>query len=172
MRCSLGCRTAKKALGSKERAEEYRKTAAGKLTKHDLNQKRYLRNFEDLRLKNGPDENDLLGSIQKEGILQPLGCVLEEGGENLKTQIQNGNITWTLKQLKSYRVLTESEGSSDIEEKRSQGSSGSIPRASGPFSPWKQMKPVRVKIQNRLIRTCFGKFCRILTGIFSAPMRS
>ena len=30
--------------------------------------------------KNGPDENDLLGSIQKEGILQPLGCVLEEGG--------------------------------------------------------------------------------------------
>lgn len=38
------------------------------------------RKFEDLRLKNGPDENDLLESIQKEGILQPLGCVLEEGG--------------------------------------------------------------------------------------------
>ena len=38
------------------------------------------RKFEDLRLKNGADENDLLGSIQKEGILQPLGCVLEEGG--------------------------------------------------------------------------------------------
>lgn len=38
------------------------------------------RKFEGLRLKNGADENDLLGSIQKEGILQPLGCVLEEGG--------------------------------------------------------------------------------------------
>ena len=38
------------------------------------------RKFEDLRLKNGPDENDLFESIQKEGILQPLGCVFEEGG--------------------------------------------------------------------------------------------
>ena len=38
------------------------------------------RKFEDLRLKNGSDENDLLWSIQKEGILQPLGCVLEAGG--------------------------------------------------------------------------------------------
>ena len=38
------------------------------------------RKFEDLRLKNGPDENDLLGSIQKEGILQPLGCVLQKDG--------------------------------------------------------------------------------------------
>ena len=38
------------------------------------------RKFEDLRLKNGSDENDLLWSIQKEGILQPLGCVLEESG--------------------------------------------------------------------------------------------
>ncbi len=38
------------------------------------------RKFEDLRLKNGSDENDLLCSIQKEGILQPLGCVLEEDG--------------------------------------------------------------------------------------------
>ncbi|MEI7906199.1 MAG: ParB N-terminal domain-containing protein [Bacteroidota bacterium] len=38
------------------------------------------RKFEDLRLKNGPDEKGLLESIQKEGILQPLGCVLEEGG--------------------------------------------------------------------------------------------
>jgi hypothetical protein len=38
------------------------------------------RKFEGLRLKNGSDENDLLGSIQKEGILQPLGCVLQENG--------------------------------------------------------------------------------------------
>ena len=38
------------------------------------------RKFEDLRLKNEPDESDLLWSIQKEGILQPLGCVLEESG--------------------------------------------------------------------------------------------
>jgi hypothetical protein len=38
------------------------------------------RKFENLRLQNGPDEKDLLWSIQKEGIHQPLGCVLEAGG--------------------------------------------------------------------------------------------
>jgi len=36
------------------------------------------RQFEDLRIKNRFDEAFLIESIQKEGILQPLGCVLQE----------------------------------------------------------------------------------------------
>lgn len=39
------------------------------------------RQFEDLRIKNRFDEAFLLESIQKEGILQPLGCIVQENSE-------------------------------------------------------------------------------------------
>lgn len=39
------------------------------------------RQFEDLRIKNRFEEAFLLDSIQKEGILQPLGCIVQENSE-------------------------------------------------------------------------------------------
>jgi hypothetical protein len=55
--CLFGCRTTFKSMGSKIRAQEYRQTVKGKLTKCKLNKKRYLREF--------TKEDDIMGKKSK-----------------------------------------------------------------------------------------------------------
>jgi hypothetical protein len=49
--------------------------------------------------------------------IEQLAVGYFKGGDHLKSQIKEGNIPWTLKQLKASRVLKESEELSDVEQK-------------------------------------------------------
>ena len=49
--------------------------------------------------------------------IEQLAVGYFKGGEHLKNQIKDGNIPWTLKQLKASSVLTESGALSDVERK-------------------------------------------------------